>query len=88
MDNIEVAPKEYWKDWASTEEVILYVQFLEIEGKQNWRIPSAVELGEIIGAANVRTSTHWIKYTHTFPTHNTIFAQGAKKLIPVRDISN
>jgi hypothetical protein len=65
---IEIAPKstEVFIDWASA---VIYCKFLEVNGKNDWRLPTIDELNDIFRSENdfgslVGNSVYWTNTEH------------------------
>ena len=59
--NIEISPKEYERtmNWYDG---LLYCQLLEIDGKNDWRLPNLEELKEIYDSGNDFVSSYYWSY--------------------------
>ena len=77
MKTVEISPKEYWKR-MNYYDAILYCQLLNIDGREDWRMPSKKETPR----------GYTFKWTvEDADCHEEIKKGGAWWIIPVRDIS-
>lgn len=81
----ETAPREYWIEANSFDEAKMYLLFLDIDGKRNWRLPTRFERAKYFRQGdrlNFRTHAPWDQLDE-----NTILLNGTTKLlIPIRDL--
>lgn len=56
--NIEVSSKEYWKG-LNYYDALLYCELLDIDGVDDWRMPTIEELNEIYNSENTFSGSYW-----------------------------
>ena len=81
----ETAPREYWINAGSFDEAKMYLLFLDIDGKRNWRLPTRFERAKYFRQGfeiNFHKQGPWDHLDE-----NTILLNGTTKLvIPIRDL--
>ena len=77
---IEISDKQYWKS-LSYDDMMLYLMVLSIDNKNNWRLPTKVELEDILKIEN--KSHYWYSDKNIAKS---IAQRVCLLTIPVRDL--